>query len=62
MITEVNFGEPVAFCAHFSLSNNIFFSCSKDENAALVNGNRDSLPFDGMADAEVERRMKVCAF
>ncbi|AQK53888.1 RNA polymerase II C-terminal domain phosphatase-like 1 [Zea mays] len=29
-----------------------------DENVALVNGNRDSLPFDGMADAEVERRMK----
>ncbi|XP_066332182.1 RNA polymerase II C-terminal domain phosphatase-like 1 isoform X1 [Miscanthus floridulus] len=31
---------------------------TEDENAALVNGNRDSLPFDGMADAEVERRMK----
>lgn len=27
-----------------------------------MNGNRDALPFDGMADAEVERRMKVCAF
>lgn len=26
----------------------------------MVNGNRDSLAFDGMADAEVERRMKVC--
>ena len=28
---------------------------------AVVNGNRDSLTFDGMADAEVERRMKVCS-
>ena len=27
-----------------------------------MNGNRDALPFDGMADAEVERRMKVCSF
>jgi hypothetical protein len=27
-----------------------------------VNGNRDALPFDGMADAEVDRRMKVYAF
>jgi hypothetical protein len=25
-----------------------------------VNGNKDSLPFDGMADAEIER--KVCSF
>ncbi|PWZ20820.1 RNA polymerase II C-terminal domain phosphatase-like 1 [Zea mays] len=31
---------------------------TEDENVALVNGNRDSLPFDGMADAEIERRMK----
>ncbi|XP_044954528.1 RNA polymerase II C-terminal domain phosphatase-like 1 isoform X1 [Hordeum vulgare subsp. vulgare] len=31
---------------------------SEDENVAVVNGNRDSLAFDGMADAEVERRMK----
>ncbi|CAM0945084.1 unnamed protein product [Alopecurus aequalis] len=31
---------------------------SEDENVAAVNGNRDSLTFDGMADAEVERRMK----
>jgi hypothetical protein len=29
---------------------------------AVVNGSRDSLTFDGMADAEVERRMKVCSF
>jgi hypothetical protein len=28
---------------------------------AVVNGSRDSLTFDGMADAEVERRMKVCS-
>lgn len=27
-----------------------------------MNGNRDSLAFDGMADAEVERRMKVCFY
>ncbi|KAM0826058.1 hypothetical protein ACQ4PT_069137 [Festuca glaucescens] len=31
---------------------------SEDENVAVVNGSRDSLTFDGMADAEVERRMK----
>ncbi|KAJ1280124.1 hypothetical protein BS78_04G207700 [Paspalum vaginatum] len=31
---------------------------TEDENVAAANGNRDSLPFDGMADAEVERRMK----
>ncbi|XP_039790666.1 RNA polymerase II C-terminal domain phosphatase-like 1 isoform X4 [Panicum virgatum] len=31
---------------------------AEDENVAAVNGNRDALPFDGMADAEVERRMK----
>ncbi|KAL5208667.1 hypothetical protein ABZP36_033102 [Zizania latifolia] len=31
---------------------------SEDENVAVVNGNRDPLVFDGMADAEVERRMK----
>ncbi|KAF8692955.1 hypothetical protein HU200_039317 [Digitaria exilis] len=31
---------------------------TEDENVAAVNGNRDALPFDGMADAEVERRMK----
>ncbi|KAG8037932.1 hypothetical protein GUJ93_ZPchr0024g29090 [Zizania palustris] len=31
---------------------------SEDENVAVVNGNRDPLIFDGMADAEVERRMK----
>ncbi|OEL17472.1 RNA polymerase II C-terminal domain phosphatase-like 1 [Dichanthelium oligosanthes] len=30
----------------------------EDENVAAVNGNRDALLFDGMADAEVERRMK----
>jgi hypothetical protein len=28
---------------------------------AVVNGNRDPVTFDGMADAEVERRMKVCS-
>ncbi|GJN21680.1 hypothetical protein PR202_gb09181 [Eleusine coracana subsp. coracana] len=31
---------------------------TEEENAAIVNGNKDPLPFDGMADAEVERRMK----
>ncbi|RLM78729.1 hypothetical protein C2845_PM12G21610 [Panicum miliaceum] len=31
---------------------------TEDENVAAVNGNRDALPFDGMADAEVDRRMK----
>uniref|UniRef100_A0A0D9YVH4 protein-serine/threonine phosphatase n=1 Tax=Oryza glumipatula TaxID=40148 RepID=A0A0D9YVH4_9ORYZ len=31
---------------------------SEDEIVATVNGNRDPLAFDGMADAEVERRMK----
>ncbi|KAG2660138.1 hypothetical protein PVAP13_1KG407900 [Panicum virgatum] len=31
---------------------------TEDDNVAAVNGNRDALPFDGMADAEVERRMK----
>ncbi|CAN6232613.1 unnamed protein product [Urochloa humidicola] len=31
---------------------------TEDENVAAVNGNRDALPFDGMADTEVERRMK----
>ncbi|WVZ74470.1 hypothetical protein U9M48_022649 [Paspalum notatum var. saurae] len=31
---------------------------TEDENVAAANGNKDSLPFDGMADAEVERRMK----
>ncbi|KAG8060118.1 hypothetical protein GUJ93_ZPchr0002g24983 [Zizania palustris] len=30
----------------------------EDENVVVVNGNRDPLVFDGMADAEVERRMK----
>ncbi|TVU03007.1 hypothetical protein EJB05_51471 [Eragrostis curvula] len=31
---------------------------TEEENAVVVNGTKDSLPFDGMADAEVERRMK----
>ncbi|KAL6911881.1 hypothetical protein ACP4OV_000686 [Aristida adscensionis] len=31
---------------------------TEDENVAVANANRDPLPFDGMADAEVERRMK----
>ncbi|KAL6591585.1 hypothetical protein ACP70R_050088 [Stipagrostis hirtigluma subsp. patula] len=31
---------------------------TEDESVAVANGNRDSVPFDGMADAEVERRMK----
>ncbi|XP_044967258.1 RNA polymerase II C-terminal domain phosphatase-like 1 isoform X2 [Hordeum vulgare subsp. vulgare] len=36
---------------------------SEDENAASLNVNKDPLAFDGMADAEVERRMKeaVCS-
>ncbi|KAF0893477.1 hypothetical protein E2562_025270, partial [Oryza meyeriana var. granulata] len=31
---------------------------SEDENAAILNINKDPLAFDGMADAEVERRLK----
>ncbi|KAL6651088.1 hypothetical protein ACP70R_010013 [Stipagrostis hirtigluma subsp. patula] len=31
---------------------------SEDENAAMLNANKGPLPFDGMADAEVEKRMK----
>ena len=31
------------------------------EDASASNGNKDSLSFDGMADAEVERRLKVSA-
>nr|VDC83144.1 unnamed protein product [Brassica rapa] len=34
---------------------------SEDESSGL-NGNKDPLAFDGMADAEVERRMKVITF
>ncbi|XP_044497086.1 RNA polymerase II C-terminal domain phosphatase-like 1 isoform X2 [Mangifera indica] len=29
-----------------------------EDDASLLNGNKDPLPFDGMADAEVERRLK----
>ncbi|XP_047271349.1 RNA polymerase II C-terminal domain phosphatase-like 1 isoform X1 [Capsicum annuum] len=32
---------------------------SEDEPSA-VNGNKDSLRFDGMADNEVETRLKIC--
>uniref|UniRef100_A0A0D3FY81 protein-serine/threonine phosphatase n=1 Tax=Oryza barthii TaxID=65489 RepID=A0A0D3FY81_9ORYZ len=31
---------------------------TEDENAAILNVNKDPLAFDGMADAEVERRLK----
>lgn len=29
------------------------------DDASLLNGNKDPLTFDGMADTEVERRLKV---
>lgn len=29
------------------------------DDGSISNGNRDTLPFDGMADVEVERRLKV---
>ena len=34
-----------------------FFAVQDDASAS--NGNRDQLPFDGMADTEVERKLKV---
>lgn len=34
------------------------FSAVQDDGSAS-NGNKDPLSFDGMADAEVERRLKV---
>lgn len=30
------------------------------DDPSSLNGNKDSLGFDGMADSEVERRLKVC--
>lgn len=44
-------------CLNFLFANVILFVVQDD--ASLMNGNKDPLTFDGMADAEVERRLKV---
>ncbi|KAG8071583.1 hypothetical protein GUJ93_ZPchr0006g44155 [Zizania palustris] len=54
---EANCSIPV-LCVARNVAYVGNYLISEDENVAVVNGNRDPLIFDGMADAEVERRMK----
>jgi hypothetical protein len=36
-----------------------YYFCTLQDDASASNGNKDPLSFDGMADTEVERRLKV---
>ena len=50
--------------SHFAVN---YFGCvsqtlAVQDDPSASNGNKDSLGFDGMADVEVERRLKVRAF
>ncbi|KAF7002624.1 hypothetical protein CFC21_018088 [Triticum aestivum] len=60
-ISEVHFDDELD---HVPSSPDVGnYLISEDENAASLNVNKDPMAFDGMADAEVERRMKeaVCS-
>lgn len=50
------FFNHMCVCTHTLI--NFYFTAVQDD-AFASNGNKDSLSFDGMADAEVEKRLKV---
>lgn len=49
----------VSICWLFRFLVYLKYSCAMQDDASASNGNKDPLSFDGMADADVERRLKV---